>query len=98
MEQEKISTSPEQIGPDNGAQVIARFNFSRKRQGVRIITNDTVNNVNNTFVINFTVDKSAPTVTFTVPSAGSTISGVNNFRATITDNLTQVQTSYLPVH
>ncbi|MDP3698871.1 MAG: PGF-pre-PGF domain-containing protein, partial [Nanoarchaeota archaeon] len=60
------------------------------RQGVRIIANDTVNNVNNSAVINFTVDFTAPTVNITGPAAGATMSGIRNFNATVRDSLTDV--------
>src|SRR3989344_3868301 len=62
------------------------------KQGVRIIANDTVNNINDTYFINFTVDFTAPTVNITTPAAGATLVGTLAFNATITDALLEIST------
>ncbi|MEK6905662.1 MAG: Ig-like domain-containing protein, partial [Nanoarchaeota archaeon] len=86
-------------GTNRSGQWSASYNVStliEERQEVRIIANDTVNNVNNTFVINFTVDKTAPTVTFLNPTNGSNFSArTQAFNISIFDNVTQVQTALL---
>lgn len=57
---------------------------------VRVYANDTVNNVNTTQTLAFTVDRTAPTVNITGPSAGATLSGTQVFNATVRDNATLV--------
>jgi len=51
---------------DSGAWIVS-YNVSSLidgKQGVRIMANDTVNNMNNTAVFNFTVDYTTPNITF----------------------------------
>ena len=82
-------------GINNSGQWSVSYNVStlaEGKQGVRIIANDTVNNVNDTNFINFTVDKSAPNVSITSPANGITISGTHAFNARITDSFTVVNT------
>ncbi|MEK6940176.1 MAG: PGF-pre-PGF domain-containing protein, partial [Nanoarchaeota archaeon] len=62
------------------------------RQGIRIVANDTVSNVNDTFVINFTIDYTGPNVNITGPATGATLSSIRNFNATVRDSLTDVNT------
>jgi|GEM_PF-2560095 len=71
------------------------------KQGVRVVANDTVNNLNNSFVINFTIDFSSPNVSLTTLN-GNPVNGSNfsirssnqTFNFTIFDLLTQVQSVY----
>ncbi|MDP3699015.1 MAG: Ig-like domain-containing protein, partial [Nanoarchaeota archaeon] len=80
-------------GTNISGQWIVNYNLStlaEGRQGVRIVANDTVNNVNDSAVINFTIDFTAPTVNITGPAAGATVSGIRNFNATVRDSLTDV--------
>ncbi len=82
-------------GTNRSGQWSASYNVStlaEERQGVRIIANDTVNNVNNTFVINFTIDRTAPTINITTPTASSTLTGSRAFNATVSDNLLEINT------
>ncbi|MEK6939519.1 MAG: Ig-like domain-containing protein, partial [Nanoarchaeota archaeon] len=62
------------------------------RQGIRIVANDTVSNVNDTTVINFTIDYSAPTVNISSPLNTSTLSGTQSFNARVNDGFTAVNT------
>jgi len=62
------------------------------KQGVRIMANDTANNINNSAVINFTVDFTAPAVNITGPAAGATVIGTRAFNATINDALLEIST------
>ncbi len=73
----------------------ANVNMATLNEGphtVRVYANDTVSNVNTTQTLSFTVDRTAPTVDITSPSAGAIISGVYSFNATVRDNVTQVTT------
>ncbi|MDP3698636.1 MAG: Ig-like domain-containing protein [Nanoarchaeota archaeon] len=82
-------------GRNISGQWIVNYNLStlaEGRQGVRIIANDTVNNVNNSAVINFTIDFTGPNVNITNPANGTTISGTQAFSARITDSFTAVDT------
>ncbi|MBI4009565.1 MAG: PGF-pre-PGF domain-containing protein, partial [Candidatus Aenigmarchaeota archaeon] len=88
-------------GTNRSGQWSVSYNVSalvEERQGVRIIANDTVNNVNNTFVINFTVDFTVPNVTinynFADNSNFSIRSNNQTFNASVFDNLTLVDTVY----
>ena len=73
----------------------ASVNLSLLQEGLHTViayANDTVNNVNYTQFINFTVDRTAPLVNITSHPSGTTISGKQVFNASITDNLLEVQT------
>ncbi len=62
------------------------------RQGLRIVANDTVSNINDSAIINFTVDFTAPTVNITAPANATSISGTVSFNARVSDDLTAVNT------
>ncbi|MEK6904780.1 MAG: PGF-pre-PGF domain-containing protein, partial [Nanoarchaeota archaeon] len=74
------------------------------RQGVRIMANDTLNNINNSAVINFTVDFTSPNVTVNTAGAlnpaiqyGTNYTGTNSnqtFNVSIFDNLGLVSAVY----
>lgn len=79
-------------GVNNSGQWTISYNVSslaEGRQGVRIIANDTVNNVNDTYFMNFTVDFTAPNVTNMTPALNSAfdIGSAIEISANITDSL-----------
>ena len=82
-------------------QWVSSYNIStlaEGRQGVIVMANDTVNNVNNSLVINFTVDFTSPNVTINYNFADNSnfnISSSNQiFNASIFDVLTGVSVVY----
>ena len=60
-----------------------------------VFANDTVDNINNTINISFTVDLTAPNVSITAPATGrnfSLTSPLQDFNATVRDNITVIDT------
>ena len=55
-----------------------------------VFANDTVDNINNTINISFTVDRTKPSVTFILPASGASVSGIQNIQARVIDNATAV--------
>ncbi len=88
-------------GTNNSGQWSVSYNVSamaEEKQGVRIVANDTVNNVNSSFFFNFTVDRTSPNVTINYNFADnnnfSIRSNNQTFNASVFDNLTLVDTVY----
>src|SRR3989344_5415184 len=74
---------------------IVSYNVSslqEQRQGLRIMANDTVSNLNNSVVINFTVDFTPPSVNITSPASLATLIGTHSFNVSISDVLTGLNT------
>ena len=66
--------------------------LAEERQGVRIFANDSANNENSSFFVNFTADYTAPTVNFTSHAEGTNVAGRQVFNATVRDNLLEIST------
>jgi len=80
---------------NNSGNWSATVNFSDFPDGLHsaiAYVNDSAGNINQTVNVSFIVDRTAPTVIFTAPAAGSTLTGTYSFNATILDNVTSVQT------
>ena len=83
-------TATNQSGQWNVSYNVSVLNEGK--QGARFVANDTVDNTNSSYFINFTVDLNSPNVTINSPSDGATLSGVQVFNASIFDVLTEVRT------
>ncbi|MEK6863069.1 MAG: Ig-like domain-containing protein, partial [Nanoarchaeota archaeon] len=55
-----------------------------------VFANDSANNINDTINISFTVDLTAPSVTFIAPVNGASVSGTQIIQARVIDNITAV--------
>jgi len=80
-------------GLNQSGNWIVSYNVSalaEEKQGVRIVANDTVNNINSSFFYNFTVDRTPPSVNISTPSAGATLVGSQLFNTSATDNLLEI--------
>ena len=62
------------------------------KQGVRIFANDSVNNVNSSYFVNFTIDFTAPNISSISHAQGTSVAGSQVFNATFKDNLLDIST------
>jgi hypothetical protein len=69
------------------------YSFSEGQNNITIHSNDTLNNMNNTEIIYFTIDTTPPAVTITAPTPFlNTSSATNLLNATVTDATSGVDT------